>query len=221
VPRITPALAAAVVALVVLPARAAAAPVLWPLKPCYDAAEDTDSGREQVLLAGTGFTPGARVDVAIDGSNVVSSVAIDADGNLPAGTINAPFVDSGQRPFTVTVTEKGNLAQSVAAQALVTRLGVTVKPMRARAGARVRFRGAGFTAGGPVYLHYLHRGKVRRTVRLVRRPEGPCGTFEVRRPQFPFTPAVGRWWVRVDQLEHYVAQPDDLPYVRLRIDVAR
>jgi hypothetical protein len=43
----------------------------------------------------------------------------------------------------------------------------------------------------------------------------------VRRAQFPFTPSVGRWRVRFDQLRRYVRAPEDVPYVRLTIEVVR
>ena len=48
------------------------------------------------------------------------------------------------------------------------------------------FKGRGFMAPGvPVYAHYVFAGKVR-GVGPARSPDGPCGTFNVKRKQFPF-----------------------------------
>jgi hypothetical protein len=57
---------------------------------------------------------------------------------------------------------------------------------------------------GPVYAHYVFAGKSRRTVRMGM-PRGDCGTFSVRRRQFPFkkSPRVGEWTIWFDQVEHY------------------
>jgi hypothetical protein len=203
-----------------LPAAASAAPVLEPLRPCYDAVEDTPDGREAVELAGTGFTPGALVDILVDGQVEFERVEIDPTGRLRPGTLPAPFVAEGQRSFTVTVTERDNPAQTVSATALVTALAVDVTPRSATPATRVRFKGSGFTADRPVYLHYVRRGRVRETVRLVRRPSGPCGAFDVRRRQFAFLPAVGRWELQFDQRRRYERTPDGA-FLRLRVDVRR
>jgi hypothetical protein len=74
--------------------------------------------------------------------------------------------------------------------------------------------------GRGVYAHYLRAGKPKRTVRLVRRPDGPCGTFDVNRRQFPFRPRVGTWIVQVDQRRSYDPKPGTA-FVTLRIRVKR
>jgi len=169
---------------------------------------------------GSGFTPGALVDILVDGVVEFSRVQVDDAGSLPAGSLAAPYVAEGRRPFTVTVTEQANPAQTATAASFVTALDVEVTPRRATPATRVRFEGSGFTAPRPVYLHYVREGRERETVRIVRRASGPCGDFEVRRRQFPFLPAVGRWQLQFDQRKRWRREPAGA-FLRMRIDVRR
>jgi hypothetical protein len=85
----------------------------------------------------------------------------------------------------------------------------------------VQFIGRGFTKRAPVWAHYLYRGKVRKTVRLVRRPTGDCGTFSVRRKQIPvFRPKIGKWTLQIDQQKAYASAPNSV-FVRITITVGR
>ena len=85
-----------------------------------------------------------------------------------------------------------------------TALGVTVNPASARPSQRVRFKGLGFTQDKPIYAHYIHKGKVRKTVRMARRPR-ECGGFSARRRQIPIkNPRLGRWTVQFDQYKRFV-----------------
>jgi len=204
-------------ALLALPASAAAAPTLAPLEPCYAAVSPDEGGTESVAVTGTGFTPNATVDVRVDGELKFTGVRIDEAGEL-SGSLAAPYVDAGRRAFTVQVTEPANPAQTVTAQALVTHLGVDVRPASARPSSRVRFKGSGFMGDGAVYAHYLRKGKARRTVRLTKRTTGACGNFSVRRRQFPFSPSTGRWIIQIDQHKRYRARPTSA-FLRLRVDV--
>ena len=205
------------------PVAAQAAPVLEPLKPCYVAARvDPATGyyvTENVKLAGSGFTPGARVDVTVDGVTAATDVPISDTGQL-AVTVKAPYQDKGERPFGVTVTEQQDAAQTVSADSVVTRLMVTAKPRKARPSQRILLTGRGFTRPRPIFAHYVRKGSVRRTVRLASRPSGPCGVFGVRRKQFPFRPRTGNWVVQVDQQKRYESPPSTA-FVRLKILVKR
>ncbi len=192
-------------------APAAAVPALAPLKPCYVSvlqAPPDHYETEAIDVSGSGFTPGAKVDVRVDGAVAQSGVVVDAAGNLPAGAVSAPTVKAGERRFTVTAAEQANAAKTASADALASNLSVNVRPRDARPARRIRFRGRGFTdPGAAVYAHYVRRGaaKPRKTVRLVARPAGACGTFSVRRRQFPFTPKTGRWRVQIDQHRAFTA----------------
>jgi hypothetical protein len=195
-----------VLAMLVLAAPAAAAPSLEPLKPCYVSAGEAETEREGVVLRGTGFTPQAAIDVYIDGVLVLSGQA-DVVGDVQA-TVKAPHHAVGEREFGVTVVERDNPVNAVGALSRVTDLDVALRPEEARSWSHVRYRGRGFTAPGPVYAHYLYRGKTRKTVRLRRAATGPCGTFSVRRRQIPIRrPRVGLWTIQVDQQRRYSAAP--------------
>ena len=62
---------------------------------------------------------------------------------------------------------------------------------------------------------------MRRTVRLVRRPGGDCGTFSVHRRQIPvLRPRIGKWTLQVDQQKVYAKAPDSV-FVRITITVGR
>ncbi len=214
---------ALLIAFVALPAApAAAAPTLAALKPCYvsvlTVAKTFET--EPVPVSGSGFTPGALVDVTVGDGLPVITLTVGADGNLPAGAVKPPVVTFfGQQPFTITATERSNPAQTASTDSRVSRLSVRARPGRARPSSRVRFTGRGFTdPAAPVYAHYVLHGRLRRTVRVVRRPAGACGTFSVRRRQFPFRPKTGSWTVQFDQRRSFMANP---PFVQLAIDVRR
>lgn len=209
--------AVAVAALLALPAAAQAA-TLQPLKRCYVSV--TETTREGIDVVGSGFTPGAFVDVSLDGQ-VQRTAQADAVGNLPLQVLQAPHQPSRQRAFSVTAAERGNAANSVTLSSNVTALNLGIRPRRARPSNRVTFRGRGFTGAGRVYAHYLYKGRVRRTVTLKRRPNGPCGTFTARRRQIPVKrPGTGNWTLQVDQQRRYSRAPSSV-FVRVSILVQR
>lgn len=203
-------LAAALITLIAVPGAAHAA-TLAPLKPCYVSVTGQQEGqtkitREDMSVAGSGFTPNALVDVLVDG-RVERSVQADAAGNLAVPAIDSPYRRTGQGPFSVTANEQGNPANAVTVQSNVTALALSLAPRRARPASRVRFRGRGFTGTGGVYAHYLFRGKLRKTVKLKAKAAGPCGTFTVRKRQIPVKPRLGKWTLQVDQEKTYTPTP--------------
>ena len=215
------ALAAAALATGVLlaPARASAAPVLeQPLEPCYVSADATQ--REHVIVRAAGFTPGALVDVRLDGRPQEGAAAVADGTGRVQGEVEAPFQAAGERTFRLELTERDNPANAVAATSRVTALTVSITPHRARPSARVRFRGRGFREPGPVYAHYLYGDRHRRTVRLGR-SHGACGAFSARARQIPVRrPRTGLWTVQVDQARTYAREPRPVQ-VRLAIEVRR
>ncbi len=206
----------------VAPAAAQALPTIQPLKPCYVTAQTSQGPQsEGMQITAAGFAPNSKVDLSIDGAPVEGSVGLQTDA---AGTLNlatlvpAPFVASGSRTFTVTLTEQGNPANTVSTTAKSTALGVSVKPSSAKPSDRILFKGSGFTDPRGIYAHYLHKGKVRKTVRMARRPRA-CGGFRTRRRQIPITnPALGNWTVQFDQYKRFV-DPDDKPIVYVRLGI--
>lgn len=199
-------------------ATAAAAPTLTPLKPCYvtvqTSAETYEA--EPVMIAGSGFTPGAVVTLTVDDEVRESGLVADSAGMLPTTWTDSPFALERRKPFSVTVAERDNPAQTVSLGALASPLEVRVTPRRAAPSDLVRFRGRGFTESAGVFAHYLRRGKLRRTVRLAKATRGECGAFDVRAPQFPFKPKKGVWRVQIDQHRRLSGVG---PLINLTIDV--
>jgi hypothetical protein len=113
----------------------------------------------------------------------------------------APFVEEGQRVFTLRAAEHEAPDNTATVTGKVTRLSVEQIPARAATRERVRFRGRGFTdPTRAIYAHYVYAGKSRKTVRIGR-PNGDCGLFSVKRRQFPFkkSPRIGSWTIQFDQ----------------------
>lgn len=212
----------ALLAVLAAPAAAQAVPTIQPLKPCYVTALTAAGPQsEGVQITAGGFTPNSNVDLTIDGVLVPGGddLKTGVSGELTA-EIEAPFVESARRPFTVTLTETTNAANSVSATAESTALGVSLKPETARPSKRIRFKGLGFTADKPIYAHYLRKGKLRKTVRMARKPRA-CGGFRTHRRQFPMrNPKLGRWTLQFDQRRRFV-DPEVTPinFVRLGIRI--
>jgi hypothetical protein len=162
------------------------------------------------------------VRLTIDGAPVPGGEALKAglSGELNIADFPAPFVESGRRPFTITLTEIDNPANTVSATAESAALAVTLVPETARPSQRIRFKGLGFTEDRAIYVHYLRKGKVRKTVRMAREPRA-CGGFRKRRRQFPMrNPRLGKWILQFDQSRQYV-DPNVTPinFVRLAIRI--
>jgi hypothetical protein len=171
-----------------------------PLDPCYLVAQE--SQRQLVFIEANGFTPFNDVDVYIDDILQLDTKVL-VGGNI-AGQVLAPFQEEGTGTFTLRLSERQKPENVVTATTLVTRLAVEQSPPRASTEQKVRFKGRGFLEAKPVYAHYVFAGKLRKSVRLGL-PKGPCGTFNVRRPQFPFkkTPRRGKWTIQFDQHPQY------------------
>jgi hypothetical protein len=216
-------LGAALAAAALTPASAQAA-ALSPLKPCYISVTQRAPGepdritREALNLAGSGFTPGALIDVAYDGK-LERTVQADPSGNLAVTDLQSPYRPRGEGPFTLTAAEQGNPLNSVSLSSRTTALALRLRPREAEPQKRIRFSGRGFTEQKAVWAHYLYKGKPRKTVRLVRRIDTPCGAFSVRRRQIPVKrPRTGNWTLQVDQQRRYSRRPDSV-FVRVKIEV--
>ena len=183
-------------------APAQAAPSLTPLEPCYVVAQVDQ--RQPITVEAAGFTPFQKVDVFIDDVwQITAPVLLYGDIK---GSVLPPFIEEGTRPFTLRLSEVGTPANTLTQTTMVTRLAVEQSPRSASTNQRVRFKGRGFLDKAPVYAHYVFAGKARKSVKL-KTPSGPCGTFTVRRDQFPFrkAPARGKWTIQFDQNPYYSA----------------
>ena len=89
---------------------ASAHPSLDDLKPCYVAAQEEQ--RESVADRRQRFTPTKYVDIYIDEIAAASEPPTASfDGEI-CGSVNAPFIEEGERPFTLRATERDNLAST-------------------------------------------------------------------------------------------------------------
>lgn len=191
----------------VVPAAADAATFTTPLKPCYvTAGTAADKQSEGFAVAAGGFGVNSTVALAIDGAPVEGGEALQADaaGSLVLpNLVPAPWIKSGHRDFTVTLTDNVAPGNVATATSKVTALAVDVDPRVAKPSAKVRFTGSGFTAAAPVFAHYVRGGKLRKTVRMTRTP-GVCGTWSAKRKQIPVREAkTGLWTVQFDQAQRY------------------
>ncbi|WP_028057491.1 hypothetical protein [Candidatus Solirubrobacter pratensis] len=214
-------LAGAVVAVLATPAAAFAIPDFTLDKTCYVSARPDE--REPVTINASGFAGNTRMNVFVDEVSQAPADSLpqtDGLGNL-SGSVQAPYVDSGQRLFTLRLAEARDNGQMATHVAKVTALSVTQSPSTpATTSSRVRFRVRGLTDKlAPVYAHYVFKGKVRQTVRLGK-PYGDCGLLSVRRRQFPFkNPKPGRWWIQFDQEQAY--NPQARLYTKLKVEVTK
>lgn len=195
-------------------------PTLVLPKPCYVSVQSTEDTytTEGMTVSGAGYDPQERLTLTVDADAVLTGVTTADDGSLPPQALSAPIQEEGERTFTVAAVREADGAQRASTTALVTALAVRLRPKQARPRRRVRFIGRGFTDPGAIYAHYIRKNVLRRTVKLTDTPEGDCGTFSVRRRQFPFRPGQGVWRIQVDQ------HPDlttDGPLVNLAVDVKR
>lgn len=225
--RLSGILAAALCALAAVPAAVSAATWAAPLAPCYVSVGPAPGERQVIPVAVRGFMPLAPVDVLLDGQPADATGDGQADPFYadPSGNVTArlrvPYQPADERVFTLSVTEHANPGNTVTVSSKVTALTAELRPAKAPPSKPVRFLGRGFVKSAPVWAHYLFHGKVRRTKRLARRPEGACGTFSVRRKQIPiFRPKIGKWTLQIDQQRRYAKTPDSV-FVRITITVGR
>jgi hypothetical protein len=202
-----PAIAGTLLLALAVPAGAQAVPTIEPLKPCYVTAGTAgDPQGEPVSISAQGFDPNSQVDLTLDGAPVKggSGLQVGDTGLLALPPFPAPFVASGTRTFSVTLTQTNNAANTVTATAKATKLRVGIRPKSARPSQRIRFNGSGFTGEQAVYAHYIRKNKQVARVRMARRT-GECGAWSARRRQFPMRkPAQGTWFVQFDQSRKFV-----------------
>jgi hypothetical protein len=173
------------------------------LKPCYVSARP--DARETVTIDAGGFDPYAPIAVLVDGvQQQEPPPTSDANGDL-RGTVQAPWQPVGQRQFTLQLADTADPPDMLVVTPMVTALGVSVTPARAKPSRKVTFSGSGFTEARPLFAHYLFHGRLRKTVRLGF-PAPPCGTFQFRARQIPVPhPHTGEWTVVFDQRRRYPA----------------
>jgi hypothetical protein len=189
------------------PASAGAA-TLAPNKACY-------GGGDAILLNGTGFTPGAQVTIAANGTPLSPPVASTAQGTILAGLV-APFLTSAtERTDTFTATDGANPANvgTTGVHRSILRLAVSpanASPLRVR-----RFKARGFTTGKTLYRHTL-RGKKVRNGRMGKL-KGACRTLSVKKRLFRRSARTGTYHVQFDTFRHYSSKRTQRIRFRIRV----
>jgi lipoprotein-anchoring transpeptidase ErfK/SrfK len=160
-------------------------------KACYRAGDS-------LILSGTGYTPGAPVDVTLEGREL---------GQLPAdaaGNISSPLQIGNLRGVsrrTLVATDAANPAITATAQFLGSSLLVKVRPQNGAAGRRLRISASGFTTGKRLYAHVLRKG-YRRNV-FIGKLKGPCRTLKKRKAVLSAGTPNGAYTVQFDTKRRY------------------
>jgi hypothetical protein len=131
---------------------------------------------DALILSGSGYTPGAPVDVTLEGREL-GTLTADAAGNIgsPLTIGNLRGIDNR----TLVATDAANPAVTATTQFLGSALLVKVKPHNGAAGRTLRISASGFTTGKRLYAHVLRKG-YRRTV-FIGKLKGPCRTLTARK----------------------------------------
>jgi hypothetical protein len=192
--RFAAAVTVATAGMAVAAASAQAAPTLGiaPVKPCYVSGES-------VNFLGGGYTVGAYVDIAIDGTSLgqlQANMSGAIGGTITLGTFK------GAKSHTVKATDTSNTALTASLSFNGTTPQVTVKPRKGPAGRKRKMRGYGFMSGKKAYMHVRGHGISADT--LVGRPKGPCGTWgPSKRRIVPAGAPSGTYKVRFDHKKKY------------------
>lgn len=186
---------------------------ITPAKACY-LTGDTLS------LSGSGFTAGGSVDVALDGASLGQLFA-DAAGNV-AGEVTLGAM-RGVKDHTLTATDVTNPALAASAAFVGTTRRVTVRPENAKAGRRLRVRGAGFVsqqdgslAGRRAFMHVRGPGGFR-SDRRIARLKAPCGSFKVRTRIVPSDARTGTYRVQFDASRRFSRKTQPRYRGRMRV----
>ena len=189
--RIAVSVAAAAVALAAPAAAQAATLSVAGNKSCYRAGDS-------LILSGTGYTPGAPVDITLQGREL-GTLTADASGNISSPLHVGNL--SGISKRTLVATDGANPANTATAQFLGSALTVKVKPRNGSAGRKLRINASGFTTGKRLYAHIL-RKHYRRNV-LIGKLKGPCHTLKVRKPVMGGGTPAGVYTVQFDTKKRY------------------
>jgi hypothetical protein len=160
-------------------------------KDCYRAGDE-------LTLNGTGFTPGAPVDIVLGGLSLGAATA-DSAGNLSAPVTIGTLKGVSRR--TVTATDAVNPANVGVARFLGAALNVSVRPKTGTAGRRLRINASGFTTGRRLYAHAVRKGYRRNY--FIGRLKGPCRTLKTRRVVLPASTPTGVYTVQFDTRRRY------------------
>lgn len=186
----------------VTPASAVSPATITVAKRCY--VNRSESKRARMTVTGTGFTPGATVQITSSDGSVKRQTTASAIGTI-AYTTPAPdpsYTLPGKRTVTLTATD-ASTAVTATTPVTVAPFDVGIKPSQAVPTARVTWYFAGFNSGKQVFGHYVHSSK---QVALTRfgRASGACGVLRARARLYPGGhPRYGLYGLQFDDSRRY------------------
>jgi hypothetical protein len=183
----------AAVAVVLLGAASAQAATLSVAggKACYRAGDS-------LILSGTGYTPGAPVNVTLEGREL-GTLTADAAGNVSSPLQIGSL--SGVSRRTLVASDAANPAITATAGFLGSSLLVKVKPQNGAAGRKLRINATGFTTGKRLYAHVRRKGYLRNV--FIGKLKGPCRTLKARRRVLSGGTPHGAYTVQFDTKRRY------------------
>jgi hypothetical protein len=204
--------ALALLALLALPANAAASARIRLTPGCYQSGQGG-------LLTGAGFNPNGTWVARLDHRHRLGTGHVDAHGKISA-RFTAPVYHgtSGLRTLTLSVSDGPH---TVSIHFQMTPLTATFLPHTGNpATLRVRWRVLGLGPGHGVYVHYLDpQGRYKRTLRIGT-TQGPCGTLKTGPiALFPFAYKLGRWTFQVDANRRFSVAT--VPRLLIQFDVKK
>ena len=191
-------------ALLTATAGAAGSPVISSAKACYV----NGTSIAPVTITGSGWTPGDSVQLSSASGDLFGTAVVGSDGTFMATISGAGLrtVKPAQMTEVLNATDEGNDTTGATATGQTARiafqianLAIATNPAEAKPTKKVTFTFSGFSAGTPIYAHYLHRGKVVASQRFGT-ATGVCGTLKSRARLYPG----GR-----PRYENYTVQFDD------------
>jgi len=164
-------------------AASASAATLTANKACY---VNTDPSQgAQMILSGTGYTPGDSIEVT--GTGVFATATVAANGDFIASA-DAPIlstVDPGTLATTLTATDETTGAPGATATVMSANLAVSTSPGSVRnvRKDKVTFSFSGFTPGKRIYGYYMRKKIVAKDT--FSKAKGPCGTLKEKALLYP------------------------------------
>jgi hypothetical protein len=163
-------------------------------KPCYGTGD-------AVPLTGSGYTPGAPVQIARDGAPIGTGTA-DPAGNL-SGFASVPRITRTTQQSTYTATDQANTANvGTSPPILLSQLKVGIRPARGNPRRSRRVTTRGWTARGTSVFAHIRRGRYRRNFR-VGGLKGPCRTSSKRVRLFDRGATPGVYRVQFDTFKRF------------------
>jgi hypothetical protein len=166
----------------------------------YDQATATHG----VPISGIGFTPTDAVNFTTTKGDGSGTAAVGAGGSF-SGLFALPVINNAVPAvfnFTLVATDEDNVAASTTFQEAP--LAVDTKPAKAKPTTTVTFNFSGFTPGAPIYVHYLHNGKVVATKRFGT-AHGACGLLSTRTKFFPGEEKYDSYKLQFDDAKQYAS----------------